>query len=164
MEKTHHLDRRLDPGSRSMQNPWKHCTSGAVTASRSPPTASSLGRRLREKNSERITTKRSSPNARFLLREVLSNWRLLGNDRAHGKRGPRHRRFKKASRILLPKSVSPGRPGSATHRTNRTPNTAPGSMASSHQDGTISRPPGEPLLRAEALPRPSNSPPPTSAG
>ena len=49
-----------------MQKPWKHSTTDPETASRSPETVSSLGKRLKAKKRPRMTAISTSPTSRFL--------------------------------------------------------------------------------------------------
>ena len=71
-EKVHHLVRKLVPGSRSMQKPWKHWTFGDSTMARSTPTASSLGIRLNARKRPRMMRNRTIPTALFLPMAVSS--------------------------------------------------------------------------------------------
>ena len=71
-EKLHQRSTKEVSGSDSMQKPWKHSTTGALTTARSSRTVSSFGKRLNARNSANSATASTMPTARFFPSELLS--------------------------------------------------------------------------------------------
>ena len=71
-EKLHKRSMNGVSGSASMQKPWKHSTTGALTAARSSRTVSSLGKRLNARKATSSASPIATPAARFFPSELLS--------------------------------------------------------------------------------------------